>query len=122
MSILLGVFIYYLFLKKFSEITGTICLIRGIIGVPCPACGISRAVISFLNGNYIDAFKYHPLFWLPIGLLVSIINRKYIKRKLIVFMIIFIGMYIIRMVVLFPNIEPMRLNEKAIFKIDIRLD
>lgn len=122
-SILLGVVIAYLFLKKFSEVTGTICLIRGMIGIPCPSCGMSRAIITILNGDFISAFRYHPLFWLPFVILISsIITRRHFKKILIVSIIVFSGIYIIRMINLFPDIEPMKYNEKAIFKIDIRLD
>lgn len=115
-SILLGISILYFILKKFSKITGTNCFIRGIFGIPCPSCGISRAIISFLNRDLGMAFKYHPLFWLPLAVLVvSIINKKYFKKLLLVSIIIFIVIYIIRMLMFFPDTEPMKYNEKSMF-------
>lgn len=115
-SILLGISILYLILKQFSKATSTICLIRGIVGIPCPSCGISRAIISFFNGNITMAFKYHPLFWMPfVVVLIIILNKKYYKEILIGVIIIFCGVYITRMAILFPNVEPMKYNEKAIF-------
>lgn len=115
-SILLGISILYLILKQFSKATGTICLIRGIVGTPCPSCGISRAILSFLNGNFAKAFKYHPLFCMPfVIILIIILNKKYYKKILIGAIIIFSIVYIVRMIFLFPSVEPMKYNEKAIF-------
>lgn len=33
-----------------------------ITGIDCPACGITRAFISALKGNFLTAFSYHPLY------------------------------------------------------------
>lgn len=105
----------YLVLKKFSTITGTICLIRGIIGIPCPSCGMTRAIKEFLNGNIINAFRYNPLFWLPfISILLVYLNKKLLKKVLIISIILLFSVYLIRMKIYFPNIEPMNVNEKAI--------
>lgn len=115
-SILLGISILYLILKQFSKATGSICLIRGIVGIPCPSCGISRAILSFLNGDFAIAFKYHPLFWMPfVIILIIILNKKYYKEILIGAIIIFSIVYIVRIFFLFPSVEPMKYNEKAIF-------
>lgn len=115
-SLLLGISILYFILKKFLKVTGTNCFIRGIFGIPCPSCGISRAIIAFLNRDFGMAFKYHPLFWVPtVVLVVSIINKKYLKKLLLVFITIFIVVYIIRMLMFFPDTEPMKYNEKSIF-------
>jgi len=37
------------------------CLFHKITGLPCPACGSTRAVISFLSGNFIEAISINPL-------------------------------------------------------------
>lgn len=71
--------------------------------------------MAFLNRDFSMAFKYHPLFWLPsVVLVVSIINKKYFKKLLLVSIIIFIVVYIMRMIMFFPDIEPMKYNEKSI--------
>ena len=56
--VLLGLSIIFLLIKKFSKITGSICLIRGLTGIPCPSCGMSRAIIAFINGDIINAFRF----------------------------------------------------------------
>ena len=113
--VLLGLSIIFLFIKKFGEITGSICLIRGLTGVPCPSCGMSRAIISVINGAIINAFKFHPLFWLPfVVLLLIVLKRRFFKQILISAIILIMLVYILRMTMLFPNIEPMQYNERSI--------
>ena len=113
--VLLGLSIIFLFIKKFGEITGSICLIRGLTGVPCPSCGMSRAIISVINGDIINAFKFHPLFWLPfVVLLLIVLKRRFFKQILISAIILIMLVYILRMTMLFPNIEPMQYNERSI--------
>ena len=114
--IVIGIFIIFLLMKKFSSITGSICLIRGVIGVPCPSCGMSRAITEVINGDIIKAFKFHPLFWLPfVVMFFLILKRKYFKFILIIAITLLMTVYILRMSFLFPNVEPMKSNEKAIF-------
>lgn len=113
--VLLGLSIIFLFIKKFAKITGSICLIRGLTGVPCPSCGMSRAIIAFINGDIINAFKFHPLFWLPFILFVLIVfKRKFFKQIIIGAIILTMIVYIFRMVMFFPDIGPMKYNEKSI--------
>ena len=113
--VLLGLSIIFLFIKKFAKITGSICLIRGVTGVPCPSCGMSRAIIAFINGDIINAFKFHPLFWLPFILFVLIVfKRKFFKQIIIGAIILTMSVYIFRIAMFFPDIEPMKYNEKSI--------
>lgn len=51
-------------LTAFSEIG---CFSRYLLGVPCPACGMTRALLALLRGDIAAAFGYHFMFWaLPI--------------------------------------------------------
>jgi hypothetical protein len=43
----------------------TICLFKRLVGRPCPGCGLTRASLSALRGDWRGAFRWHPLFWLP---------------------------------------------------------
>ena len=111
--IVIGIFIIFLLMKKFSSITGSICLIRGVIGVPCPSCGMSRAITEVINGDIIKAFKFHPLFWLPfVVMFFLILKRKYFKFILIIAITLLMTVYILRMSFLFPNVEPMKYMKK----------
>lgn len=39
----------------------TICLIKRFLGIPCPGCGLTRAVISLCHGDISSAIKLNPL-------------------------------------------------------------
>ena len=76
---------------------------------------MSRAIIAFINGDIINAFKFHPLFWLPFILFVLIVfRRKFFKQIIIGAIILTMIVYIFRMAMFFPNIDPMKYNEKSI--------
>lgn len=36
------------------------CLFKELTGIPCPACGTTRAVVSLLSGDMSNAFLYNP--------------------------------------------------------------
>ena len=40
------------------------CPVRFIIGVPCPACGITRAARLVVQGDFSEATHIHPRVWL----------------------------------------------------------
>ena len=47
---------------------GGLCFFRLLTGIPCPACGMTRAVTSVLRGEIALAFSYHPL-WITLPLI-----------------------------------------------------
>lgn len=100
-------------------VAGSNCLFKAVIGIPCPTCGMTRAWISFLQGNIILTFFYHPLFW-TIPILCGYIVYNKLKEKkentfvIGAFCIAFIGVYIVRMLYLFPNTIPMDYHNGSI--------
>lgn len=99
------------------------CLFKSILGVPCPGCGLTRAVEAFLHGNLREAFYWHPLFFIaPIVLFLVIsdlevirkINKKYMNIIIFILIGVFLGVYAIRMVTLFPTMPPMDYNYESI--------
>lgn len=60
---------------------GWLCPFDKIFGIPCPACGFTRAWQSVLQLNITQAFYYHPLFWLPIPLVIYYIYVQYIAKE-----------------------------------------
>jgi hypothetical protein len=47
------------------------CWFRHLTGLPCPACGATRCVLSLVHWNLGDAIRYNPLLFLCyIGTLV----------------------------------------------------
>ncbi len=42
------------------------CPFKFILGIPCPGCGMTRALLSCLKLDFVSAFYYHPLFGIVI--------------------------------------------------------
>ena len=40
---------------------GDICPFRTFTGLPCPLCGMTRSLLCFVQGNWIEAMRWHPL-------------------------------------------------------------
>ncbi len=87
-----------------------ICFFRRITGLPCPSCGMTRAYLALFAGDIKNAFFMHPLFWLVpviIGLVVYSQYKKVNFTKIyIIIAVIFIAVYIVRMILLFPHTYP----------------
>jgi len=94
-----------------------------IFGIPCPACGMTRAGFLFLSGNFAESFRMHPLFIPTIIFLASLVlfkffwkdKIKYIQSLSILLLLCFLALYVYRMVVLFPDYQPMVVNNESIF-------
>ena len=107
-----------------------LCIIRNNTGFPCPSCGMTRAHIEVLKLNFKKAFHYHPLFMLPsiIFLVVMLRNKSKIANYIynnnfitITVLIIFIAVYVVRFIMLFPNTEPFTYNYDSNLYLFIRI-
>lgn len=96
-----------------------LCLVRNITGFPCPGCGMTRAHISALQLDFKKAFYYHPLFIFPSLLFFIVIFKKRLKIAdylynnnyiMLALFFIFVIVYFIRFILLFPNEEPFTYN------------
>ena len=98
----------------------SICFFRGLIGFPCPGCGMTRALYNAAHLNFTAAFSYHPLWPIVPPAAIYVLGR-YIKGKRVnsrlIFAagILFVTVYVIRMVFLFPETEPMTVNPDALY-------
>ncbi|MGH4123432.1 MAG: DUF2752 domain-containing protein [Clostridium sp.] len=103
-------------MKLNSFLTTTICFIRGILGIPCPSCGMTRAYKLLFKGDLVGAFHMHPLFFIPIIIVVLFVTRKMqiIYKYKYHLLVLFLVVYVYRMIVLFPNEAPMMFNHKAL--------
>lgn len=93
-----------------------------LIGLPCPACGLTRAGLLFFGGRFAESFRMHPLF-VPTFVLMLVVGMyalfwpgklKHMKIPVILFIIISVVIYIYRMVYMFPEHPPMLVNENSI--------
>lgn len=44
-----------------------LCLFKRVTGWPCPTCGFTRGLLSFLSGHPIRAWLYNPLLFSFLG-------------------------------------------------------
>ncbi|NLO36270.1 MAG: DUF2752 domain-containing protein [Clostridiaceae bacterium] len=105
-------------------LTGTGCTFASTTGLPCPGCGLTRALAAALHGDLALAFRLHPLFWLAplilaaVLVLLAVAPDKLSSPRLnalwIGLAILFMVVYLIRMALLFPDQEPMIWNEQAV--------
>lgn len=81
------------------------CPFLYFFGIPCPGCGMTRALISAARLDFKAAFYYHPLFFVVIiaavYMLLKLTGRVSVSKKaennlLKAICILFITVYIIR--------------------------
>ena len=87
----------------FSLVTkvGTICMFNKISNIPCPACGMTSAFIDLFHFNIKEAFINHPLFWVILILPFIFATNK--NKIIISSGIIFILVWITRLIITYPN-------------------
>lgn len=91
------------------------CPMLLITGIPCPGCGMSRALLLLLMGHPAESVKMHPLAPLVLVIIIYFGWNRYIigRRSKMVPLFIGIGVvmlvicYLIRMYYLFPENQPL---------------
>lgn len=71
---LLHVFIGLVPLVGAILVDAPMCPSATMTGIPCPGCGLTRATLSALQGNFAEAFHFHPLFWFVTPLYVGMLG------------------------------------------------
>lgn len=117
----ISVFIAILLLLFFL-LDGDLCLFKNLFGLPCPSCGMTRAYISLVRLDIKTAFYYHPLFILPLIIAIILLfkNSRFIAKIYknewfwIIVLLLTVSVWIIRMIMLFPDNSPMDFNENSL--------
>lgn len=97
--ILSGIFIYFFYLKDYFSIPE--CPIYTHLGVYCPACGGTRAIIALLHLDLLSSIMFNPiviytLFFSTLYIITELINIIFHKKVNINFNIIIkIGLIIL---------------------------
>ncbi|MDR1927045.1 MAG: DUF2752 domain-containing protein [Oscillospiraceae bacterium] len=102
--------------------TGSVCVFRATVGLPCPGCGMTRAWLAALQLDWAAAWRMHPLFWM-IPLLAALWAFKWLRwRKttprwfratLVAFCAVFLAVFALRMALLFPHTAPLQVNPES---------
>ncbi len=126
-----GVAILAILAGTFFVITldGPSCLLRRTVGIPCPGCGMTRATLALLRLDFAAAFAYHPLVYIivPFIIVLSVLlitGRTTIKKStpyLIAIMACLVIVYMVRMVLLFPDAEPMTYDRDSLAAVLFRI-
>ena len=117
-----GLLLYYVVTRLVFR---AFCPLVIVTGLPCPGCGLSRAVWFFLTGQFARSFSLHPLgaFWLALLLYAAV--RRYaagqrISKGLCAAFVILcsatLGLYGYRMAFVFPDRPPMSYTGRNIME------
>lgn len=101
---------------------GTACLSQIVVGLPCPACGMTRAALLFFSGRWTESFQMHPFFY---ALLVGIVifgmerygwkeKRKWFQIYAVVVLMAMLVFYVYRMLLYFPDVPPMTCRQDSL--------
>ena len=75
------------------------CVLRSIIGFPCPGCGMTRAWLAALQLDLPAAFNWHPMFWcIPILLVFIVYDGKVFssnKVNVLIWGSLFAGIFLV---------------------------
>lgn len=91
------------------------CIWVAITGFPCPGCGLTRAGLALLNGNFKEAFEIHPFIYVIAALVILFCMYRYILKRnqkvfvkyTILVLIAMLCFYVYRMLFVFPGDPPM---------------
>jgi hypothetical protein len=57
------------------------CPFKALTGIPCPGCGMTRALLSLAKGDFQGAFHFNPFsFFLVFMVLISMAPGGQLKR------------------------------------------
>ena len=123
-KIVLAIALYIVILKM---IFGSMCPCVILTGLPCPGCGMTRALLSVLTGRFTAAWKYNPNIYLWIVAAAwFFINRYFLERKtpcikaiLTILVIVLVVSYLYRMKYCFQTTPPMTFKYRNILSVYI---
>lgn len=82
--------IYFLVICCFiavMQIENINCLIAAFFGIPCPTCGVTRAMLSLFSLDFKGYMGYHPLALPLVASVILLLHAKVIKRCLWIYIV-----------------------------------
>lgn len=101
--IILTLFLMSCYISIITYIFGMSCPLKILFGIPCPGCGMTRAIIAILQLDFQAALHYHPMIvFLPFlaYIMIQIIAGKVTKKliNLLAFIVLlFLVTYCLRL-------------------------
>ncbi len=92
-----------------------VCPMVLMTGLPCPGCGMTRAAVLFLKGQWLDAWRMHPFIYALLILAAAAAVFRYglgrpapgMRPLTTAVLILALAFYAYRMAKYFPDREPM---------------
>lgn len=105
------VFVLYIILHK---IMGAFCPSVWLTGFSCPGCGMTRAFLFVISGQFMRAFRINPSIYLWIIYGIYFIIQRYIRGVKVKYNLLFIGSIVMIMILVyaygmltqFPDVPP----------------
>ena len=84
------------------NLVGIYCPIRFLTGISCPGCGMTRAWLSVLHGDFTQTMSFHPLFWTMIPAVFAVFFRKKLSRRMFYglvwcWILLMVAVYLVRL-------------------------
>ena len=110
------------FWAMLSLATSSACVVKALIGVPCPGCGMTRAWLAAFHGEFGEAFRCHPLFPLAAIIGVCLIGKDVPVIKRVsscqwfwgLALTLLLAVYAFRMLRYFPRTPPMEYHAQSV--------
>ena len=105
---ILTVLTLFLLVIKIVPVT---CLFKQVTGIYCPACGMTRAFITLLEGNILKSLYYNPtviyiLGYVSIYMIINTICKMFSKEMIIKYsnFYLYLGIFIMMLNFIIRNI------------------
>ena len=84
------------------------CPFERITGIPCPGCMMTTAAYYLLCLDFEKAFYFNPVIYLLVLMFFPLLytyikDRKWFKRLLTLTLVIWMSIYVYRMIMVFPK-------------------
>lgn len=121
-GIVLYIVLFLLYGISMIVMTGGLCPFQGMLGIPCPACGSTRAILLLIKGDLAGSLNMNPMALLFLLCIMNEIRVCYFKRGdpkkamilLCVTVLISVLVYFVRMKLYFPFREPYLIEKRSL--------
>lgn len=60
------------------------CVWQYALHIPCPGCGMTRAILAALHFDFTAAFRHHLMFWtMPLLYIYFLLNGRLFRKPII---------------------------------------